>query len=309
MVSAAKANPRYYTEGSDLYLPVPCAFDFTQCLKFLNRSHHESLHSVADGHWVKLVRLAGTSVLIQVSESGSFLVIRPLNTVPNRLQQDALVDYILEVFDLNRDLGPFYDHMKTDPLMGKLCGQYYGLRLLGIPDLFEALCWCIIGQQINLTFAYKLKQRLVFSKGEKLHFRGEDYFLFPSARVVAGMSVEELSKWQYSASKASYLVGVAREISQGIITRDSLLKMSAEDARKSLMRLRGIGEWSAHYVMMKCLRVNTAYPVGDVGLQNAIKIQKGLHKKPLTSELLKMGENWHPWQAYATFYLWHSLIK
>ena len=53
--------------------------------------------------------------------------------------------------------------------------QYYGLRTLGIPDLFEALSWGIIGQQINLTYAYTLKRRLVEQFGSYVEWDGRKH--------------------------------------------------------------------------------------------------------------------------------------
>ena len=68
---------------------------------------------------------------------------------------------IREILDLDRDLQPFYTHLADEPVARHALEQHKGLRLIRIPDLFEALSWTIIGQQINLRFAYTLKARLV----------------------------------------------------------------------------------------------------------------------------------------------------
>ncbi len=296
--------------GDDpIYLSVPANFDFDQCLRFLDRNPHEILHRVENGRWIKLIELAKTPVIIQVSKVSEHLCVKALNTELDQEQRITLVSFLEEVFDLNSDLTAFYQKMRGDPIMGDLCEEYQGLRLLGIPDLFEALCWCIIGQQINLNFAYKLKQRLVQATGDKLHYMGRDYFMFPRAEVVANMSVKEFSHWQFSAAKASYLIGVAEQIQAGALTKSGLLGKSVGHIEQTLMGLKGIGTWSAQYVMMKCLRIGAAFPVHDVGLQNAIKVITDSPKKPSLAQLHQLNRKWHPWQAYATFYLWHSLIK
>ena len=248
-------------------------------------------------------------VLVQVEISSKGLKAFPLNILLTAEEQKKVACYLIEVFDLERDLKPFYEHMNRDPLLKPLCKSFYGLRLIGIPALLEALCWSIIGQQINLTFAYTLKQRLVTALGERLHYEGNDYYLFPEAERIVAMSPADFSKWQYSDSKARYLTGIAREIYEGNLTKQMLIKMSEEETLTCLLQLKGIGPWSAHYVLMKCLRKTEAYPVDDVGLQNAIKESLGYSEKPSRVELEKFGTNWYPWQAYATFYLWHSLIK
>ncbi len=309
MVIDPPIRDKWYTKGENIYLSVPREFDFSHCLRFLNRSHLECLHSVQDQRWRKLLKLGDTMVLIQVEMSSGNLRILPLNTQLTSEEQTTLVSYVWEVFDLGRDLQPFYEHMEQDPILDSLCQAFYGLRLIGIPELFEALSWSIIGQQINLTFAYKLKQRLVRTVGEKFHFEGQDYFLFPSAGKVAEMSAGDFVNWQFSASKAQYLVGIAKAIHADSISKDSLLEMTDDESLATLLELKGIGPWSAHYVMMKCLRRTDAYPVEDVGLHNAIKVSFSNIVKPTKAELDAFGRRWHPWQAYATFYLWHSLLK
>ena len=309
MVIAPPIHDKWYTKGENIYLPVPREFDFSHCLRFLNRSHLECLHSVHDQRWRKLLKLGNNKVLIEVEMSTGNLRIHPLNAQLTSEDQTTVISYVWEVFDLGRDLQPFYEHMKQDPVLEILCRTFYGLRLIGIPELFEALSWCIIGQQINLTFAYKLKQRLVRAMGEKFHFEGQDYFLFPSAGRVAETPPGDFASWQFSASKSRYLVGVAKAIHADRIRKESLLEMTDEESLAILLQLKGIGPWSAHYVMMKCLRMTDAYPVEDIGLHNAIKASLGNIVKPSRAELDAFGRRWHPWQAYATFYLWHSLLK
>jgi DNA-3-methyladenine glycosylase II len=294
--------------GSELLVEVPEIFNFSECLKFLDRNRNECLHKVDGDCWMKLVELDQQLVLMVVSMSAGYLKVHTPELILSDSQQSSLLLYVSEVFELNTDLQPFYDQMKGDPLMEPLCKRFHGLRLIGIPDLFEALCWCVIGQQINLHFAYQLKKRLVQAKGKRLRINGTDYFTFPDAEVIAEMTPGNFSKWQFSLSKAKYIVGIARAVVQNQITKSMLMDIPKEEAMKTLIGLKGVGPWSAEYVMMKCCRNQSAFPIDDVGLHNAVKIQRGLDRKPTKPELLKLQQQWNPWQAYATFYLWHSLI-
>jgi DNA-3-methyladenine glycosylase II len=95
----------------------------------------------------------------------------------------------------------------------------------------------------------------------------------------------------------------------GDLTKKRLLNHDGfEAAREELMRLPGVGRWTADYVSLRCLRDPAALPVDDVGLQNAIKQQLGLSQKPDADDIRKYSERWNNWQAYASFYLWSSLI-
>lgn len=294
--------------GSELLLKIPSAFNFSECLKFLDRNRDECLHKVHGDSLMKLLELDRQQVFMVVSMEVGYLKIHTPGLILSDSQESLVRLYIAEVFDLNTDLQPFYNHMMGDPLMEPLCQRFYGLRLIGIPDLFEVLCWCVIGQQINLHFAYQLKKRLVQAKGKRLHINGTDYFTFPDAEVIADMTPEIFLKWQFSLAKAKYIVGIARAVVQNHINKSMIMDMPRVEAMKTLLRLKGVGPWSAEYVMMKCCGDRSAFPIDDVGLHNAVKVQKGQDRKPTKPELLKLQQQWDPWQAYATFYLWHSLI-
>jgi DNA-3-methyladenine glycosylase II len=94
----------------------------------------------------------------------------------------------------------------------------------------------------------------------------------------------------------------------GELSKEKLLQeQEYEQVKKSLMAIRGIGAWTADYVMMKCLHMTSAFPIADVGLHNALKLHLGLERKPTIEEIREMSTNWEGWQSYVTFYLWRSL--
>lgn len=151
---------------------------------------------------------------------------------------------------------------------------------MGIPDLFEALCWGILGQQINLTFAYTLKRRFVESFGEHIEWNGQKYWIFPSPEFIANLTVKDLTKLKMTTRKCEYLIGVAKLITQGNLSKESFIKSDLKDAEKTLTDIRGIGPWTANYVLMRCLKFPSAFPIDDVGLHNVIKLLTGSDHKP-----------------------------
>ncbi|MGM1045643.1 MAG: DNA-3-methyladenine glycosylase family protein [Bacillota bacterium] len=299
-------------KDSESYIEIcpPTEFDFSECLVFLGRSEHEVLHQVRDGCLYKLVNINDEMILLIIrSSSGSIQIQFPMGPPANSTCAEV-VSFIREWFDLDQNLGDFYNAVSQDMVLGQLIHKYYGLRMMCIPDLFEALTWAIMGQQINLTFAYTLKKRLTEHFGQCLDFEGETYWLYPTCEKIAALDVEDLRKLQFTVRKAEYIIGIAKAMANGEITKQSLLqKRDYEKIKQSLMDIRGIGAWTADYVMMKCLHLPAAFPMADVGLQNALKIQIGLDRKPTIEEIKEMAAHWEGWQAYATFYLWRSLYE
>lgn len=286
----------------------PKDFNFNECLIFLCRSNQEVLHKVKDETIYKLINLNDALTLCKVDYIDNYLKVEfPLGT-PDILNRQLVGNYIWEWFDLNQDLYLFYQLANNDAVLKTLANKYRGLRIICIPDLFEALVWAILGQQINLTFAYTLKKRFVEQYGEWVDVEGERHWLFPTFNKIASLDVEELKQLQFTTRKAEYIIGIAKEMESGSLTKELLLQVKDEDQiRKSLMLLRGVGAWTTDYVMMKCLHKTSAFPKADVGLHNAVKKVLNLNEKPTIEELEEYSAKWEGWQAYATFYLWRSL--
>ena len=76
---------------------------------------------------------------------------------------------------------------------------------------------------------------------------------------------------------------------------------------QALIRIRGIGPWTANYVLMRCLQMPMAFPIADVGLHLALKQALGWDRKPTIPEIRELAAGWSGWEAYATFYLWRLL--
>lgn len=292
-------------------LHVPEEFSYTENLQYLSRTSNECLFHIKEQKIYRAIPIGNSISILEISaEPSNALMLRFIgNTMPtNPLERAAIAAYMRDWFDLDTDLRPFYELAKTDSLLERAIQKFYGLRVIGIPDFFEAICWGIIGQQINLAFAYTLKRRFVESYGRSVKCEGIQYWLFPTPRDIATLRVDDLRALKMTEKKSEYLIHVAQLIVEGKLTKEML--QNAGDHRKAekmLTNIRGIGPWTAHYVLMRCLRYPAAFPIDDVGLHNAIKHVLNMDRKPTKEELLKLSSTWTNWESYATFYLWRYL--
>lgn len=300
---------KWIDNGSSIEIYPPMDFNFKECLVFLGRSEQEVLHQIRDGNFYKLIKIDGELVLLEIEETKDFIRVEFPNSRPNPGVRERAASYVWEYFDMNQELENFYEMADKDKVLQKIVQKYRGLRIICIPNLFEALTWAIIGQQINLTFAYTLKKRFVEHFGECLTFEGNTYWLFPEFEKIAHIEIDDLRKLQFTSRKAEYITGVAKAMTSGQLTKEALLQQDYQQVKRSLMAIRGVGAWTADYVMMKCLHHPAAFPIADVGLHQAIKRQLKLERKPTIEEIEEMSTNWSGWQAYATFYLWRSLYE
>ncbi|MDR7076208.1 DNA-3-methyladenine glycosylase II [Neobacillus niacini] len=297
--------------NGDIIIDLPGDFDIKANLGYLERNKNECMFEVENEIITRVIVVGDTRTLVQihVNKRNQMIVQFLKDSRPLRQSdREEVVRYIREWFDFDRDLTPFYEMAKADPLLKGPIQEFSGLRLIGVPDLFEALCWGILGQQINLAFAYTLKRQFVEKFGDSIEWNGKKYWIFPSFEQIAKLTPEDLTDIKMTFKKSEYIIGIAQLMVSGELSKEKLLRMgSLNEAEKSLVKIRGIGPWTANYVLMRCLRYTSAFPIDDVGLHNAIKHLTGSDKKPVREELFNLSLRWEKWQAYATFYLWRVL--
>jgi DNA-3-methyladenine glycosylase II len=290
-----------------IYLPVQAEFNYELNLQFLQRSPRELLHKVENDHVLKLIKVGDEKILFRIRPGQGKLILEFLNGDPTPAGKEFTKQYVTEWFDLETDLKPFYKMASKDPLLKDLVKKFYGYRIIGQPDLFESIIWAVLGQQINLQFAYTLKMRFVEQFGERVFWNNESYFLFPEPKLVTGLSHDVLLPLQFSRQKSNYAVTIAEAFANGVVSKEKLKGLSLPEAKEELIRIKGIGNWTANYALMKTFRYPDAFPLEDAGIHNAIKNLKKMDRKPTLDEVKKLFKKYKGWEAYATLYLWKSL--
>lgn len=290
-------------------IQYPEQFSFAECLVFLGRSDRECLHFVKDGCLQRMIIQDDAPLLLKISEAADkkALQVNVANSWGVAVNEQAIRSFLTHWLHLDADLRPFYSFAAQDEVLAPLAACYKGLRLIGIPDLFESITWTITGQQISLPFAYTLRRRLVERFGYHELIDGTDHYLYPHPAVIAGLQLEDLTSMQFSRSKALYIIQVAAAMAEGRLSDAHLQQMAYEEAKEYLLKWKGIGNWSANYVLMKYRRFPEALPLEDAGLHNALRKQLQLPAKPSLAAVKSYTEHWRQHAAYATFYLWRSL--
>ena len=299
---------KWLDRGHTVSLSTPENFSFEECIKFLSRSSNECLHHIEDNQIHKAIKVNDRPILLRISKAMGGINLEFLNPCPHKPTRLAAAEFVCEWFDLFSDMTTFYEFAEKDLVLGKLVRGYKGLPLIGIPDLFEAITWAIIGQQINLSYAYTLKRNFVTRFGGRLVQGDRAYWLFPEAERISRSTVSELTDVGLSRRKSEYIIHLANEFGVGSVSKKGLLENGFAASYEKLLKLRGVGDWTANYVMMRCLRYSAALPISDIGLHNAIKQLLKLNEKPEIKDIRELFNRWKGFEAYATFYLWRSLI-
>jgi DNA-3-methyladenine glycosylase II len=288
-------------------LPLPDLYNFDFSLEFLRRSPKEVLHRLDGNRVVKLLPVEKDHILFSVEEKNGKLIVDFLSHTPSLKGKEVIREYVREWFDLETDLKPFYAMGRKDDLLKTLVKKYSGYRIIGQPDLFESLIWAVMGQQINVQFAYTIKQRFVEHFGYRQEHDGVSYFSFPTPEVVANLTDEHLLPLQFSRQKSKYTRLIAEAFVSGEVSKEKLRGLSLQEAKEILTKIKGVGNWTANYALMKTFRYSDAFPLEDVALHKAVGILKGMKGKATVEQVRRVFKKYKGWEAYATLYLWKSL--
>jgi len=278
-----------------------------ELLWFLSRGYDETIYKVEGKSIYRAFRIGHEKVLVKITPYAWSVHIDWLVGTTNADMAACVKNFVTEWFDLDKDISAFYHLLNIDPVFDYMVEAFNGLKLVGMPDLFEALCWAIIGQQINLSFAYKLKRRLVEKYGDFIDYEDNRYYLFPSPEGLMAADPDALREMQFSGSKARYLINIASAFATGQIKKEMLIALPADERIKLLTGLKGIGVWTANYALMKSLRDPAAIPYGDAGLINALLGHGVIPDKKELQGMHALFERFKGWEAYLVFYLWRSL--
>ena len=113
----------------------------------------------------------------------------------------------------------------------------------------------------------------------------------------------------FSRQKTSYARILAEAVQTGSLDLDGLSDIPDDEAREQLMRLKGIGRWTADIYLLMALGRPDVWPVGDLALVVAAQRIKGLDARPNPEEFEKLGKIWRPWRSVAARLLWHHYLS
>jgi AraC family transcriptional regulator of adaptative response / DNA-3-methyladenine glycosylase II len=299
------ASYRRLLGASAFRIALPASYAMGPTLEYLGRDEASLTMRVQGRSLATGLRLGGAPALLRF-EMGAGAVKAEVSA-PGPLPADAAArahDHLLRLLGLDRDPGPFERKLAESPRLLPLIQGREGLRIPRLPDPFDAMAWVIVGQQITLSFAFTLRERLVRRTGTPV---GDGLYTPPSAEAVANLSEEELAGEQFSRRKAEYLTGVARLVASGGLDLDRLATGPATRAEAELTAVRGLGPWSAHYLMMRSFGFEDCVPVGDAGLVKGLERFFGLASRPDADETQELMRPFAPYRSWATFHLWQSL--
>jgi DNA-3-methyladenine glycosylase II len=263
---------------------------------------------VWDGRYRRAVLVDGTPATIEVAETNGSdapdltgFVTMAGEITPARLAAAATIAEVL--LGLRADLQGFYELADAEPRLRRLKDRFLGVHPPRFPTLFEALANAVANQQLTLEVGIELLNRFTDRFGVVAPGADGTLKTFPSAGSIAGTAVGPLRELGFSARKAQYLIGLAESVASGEVDVDELDTMDRAAATDQLRRLRGIGRWSAEYVLLRGLGRLDVFPGDDVGARNKLERFLELPSSPDYGQILSILEPWRPYAGLVYFHL------
>jgi DNA-3-methyladenine glycosylase II len=175
------------------------------------------------------------------------------------------------------------------------------VRLYGPPPWwarepgFATLVWIILEQQVSLASA-----KATFSRLQATIPLTPQHFLTLDDATLKSIG--------FSRQKTACVRHLSQEILNGF-DLESLHRLDDHEAKARLVKLKGIGNWTADVYLLMALRRPDAWPVGDLGLQVGMQELKGLLVRPAGKVLEALAEPWRPWRSAAARIVWQSYLS
>lgn len=254
----------------------------------------------------RILRADGRLLPYEVRWSGGIDDARLSITVPDAdgdAIERAVTAEVRRIFGLDFDLVGFYRIAKGDRALAPLVEPLYGLRPTLAPTPLEMLVGSITAQQVNLSFAFACRARLVRRWGTKVRVAGSDLYAFPDAAALAGARVRELRALKYSTRKGEYIRDLARDIVAGALDLDALGGAPNAEVIERLTELRGLGRWTADWFLARCCGRGDVCPAGDLAVRKAFDRHYGRGRTLSEDAIRRRARAWGEHQNVAVHYL------
>jgi DNA-3-methyladenine glycosylase II len=188
--------------------------------------------------------------------------------------------------------------MRRDPILAPVIRKCKTRSLLDTPEIdpFPALVRTITSQQISTKAAATIHGRLVALMPHGV-----------TPKAMLALTDEQLRGAGLSRQKTAYLRDLALKVQSGELPVHSLHELNDEGVIEAIVKVKGLGRWSAEMFLMFRLHRPDVLPVDDLGIVTAMQRLYGLRKRPKADRMRKIAETWRPYRTVACWYLWRSL--
>ena len=287
---------------------TPCPpFDFNKTLGFLEGfGPMGGEQAFTNGSITKAVTLHGRAVAFELQNAGTIEEPQINATLYSEQplseeEEAAMADRIRFFLSLDDDLRPFYSIGRTDTPFAPVIERLYGLHQPKFLTPFEIACWAILGQRLPWRVAHRTKLALVERWGTSITLPSGIYQAFPEPQQLADVDSSELMSVVRNERKAEYLQAVFQFFNK--VDEQFLRTGDYDEVAAQIRGIRGIGEWSSHFILVRGLGRMERVSVVDQELSKAAAKIYNNGQVLTRDEMQKLLDHYGATQGYWALYL------
>ena len=286
--------------------PVP-PFDLRFTAWALRRRPDNIIDHWTDQAYRRVLVYEGKPVEVEVTQTGTsdkpiLHITAAADTIGPGLKS-TLTHALERMLGLRIDLSKFYQFAREDPKLHELTQRFLGLKPPRFPTLFETLVNAFACQQLTLIVGILLLNRLAIKCGLPFKKGGATVYTFPQSERVAQLHAETFRKLGFSRQKGRALAELAQGVTRKTLDLRSIESLDDEAALEQLYQLKGVGRWSAEYVLLRGMGRTNLFPGDDVGAQKKLRNLFRL-RKPLDYEgVRRILDRWQPFGGLVYFHI------
>jgi len=231
------------------------------------------------------------------------LIVTAAPSLRSPTERQVVVSAIDKLLGLRIDLREWYRMAEGDQRLRSIADRFRGVKPPRFPTVFEALVNGFACQQLSLVVGLELLNRLAAVCDVRRGIGERAQYAFPAPRDVARIAASRYHTIGFSRQKVEALLTLARRVERGEISVERLALEGDEKALAQLGELRGVGRWTAEYVLLRGLGRLHVFPGDDVGAQKNLARWLG-RSGPLNYDAVsKAVKKWHPYAGMLYFHL------
>jgi len=286
--------------------PTP-PFDFDKSLQFLGifgPTKYEQ--TIASHSLTKATCIDGQTVVFQLTSTGTTEEPRLEYTLFSaqpitEATKDTVVERVNFFLSLDDDLEPFYRIGREDEDFTPIIEHFYGYHQVKFLTPFEIACWAVLTQRNPLSLAQKTKQKLVENFGGRLEVHRTVYWAFPEPAQLATVDPKELATVIGNERRAEYLSAIALAFHS--VDEQFLRTANYDEVEAWLRKIKGIGEWSASYILLRGLGRMERVPITEKRLFEAASKVYGQGAVMTGEAIQRIADRYGSCQGYWAHYL------
>lgn len=286
--------------------PVP-PFRLDLTVWALRRRARNAIDRWDDGTYRRVIVLGGRVTALSVRQIGSpdaprlAVTATPLPQTPaERRRLRSLVDRLLGT---GIDLDGWYRMAGRDRRLAKLAERFRGVKPPRFPSAFEALVNAFACQQLSLEVGLELLNRLAAICAARSRTEAGGHYGFPSARDVMKLPPSRYQAIGFSRQKVRALLALARAVERDALDLETLADEPDAALCTHLLALRGVGRWTAEYVLLRGYGRLHVFPGDDVGAQKRLARWLGRSSALDYAGVRRAVAGWSPFAGLVYFHL------